>query len=110
MAISFGSSANNFTTFLDTVNNAQFSHGPKDTFDVDTAAKQALVKLSSLSPHDNAMNDKDLRDQLGLSDEQLFQVIGHLEKEEMILPRSQTGHNVTLSDFAAAALKVFDVS
>ena len=110
MAISFGSSANNFGTFLGTVNSAKSLRSQNDTFDLESAAKQALAILASLPSHDHAMGNKDLRDKLGISDAQLSQVIDHLEKEEMIVPRSQTGHTVALSNFAADALKVFDVS
>jgi DNA-binding IscR family transcriptional regulator len=110
MALSFGSSANNFTTFLGTVNNTRTGQGPREGFNLETAAKQALTMLASRPSGENTMFDKELRDKLNISDDQLSQVIGHLEQEEMILPRSRTGDMVTLSDFAAEALKIFDVT
>jgi hypothetical protein len=114
MAIPSSTSANNFGTFLETVNVGR--DRPKgsgeQSFDLEVAAKQALEILHH---HTDTVTENQLYDDLrlrgiDLQPDRFHDVIKYLQNAEMIVMTTE-GSRITirLTDFAIDALKVFAV-
>lgn len=100
------SRANNFGTFLQTMNIGK-AVKPADIpeFDLETSAKRALQGLLRRS---GISKPKDLGDELGVSPEQLKEVLDYLVRAGMVaLPNEDA---VMLTGFGKDAMGVFAVA